>query len=109
MYPVWNPPKDIDPKRKKVKPYNVDHKNPLGVARITLNKFQIALHGTNSPRKLSKNVSHGCVRHSNKDIMKLYGLVNRGTVVYIVNNWQGKVLNQADFEPKKSKAKKAHA
>ncbi len=95
--PVWVPPVSIDKKQKKVKPFSEDHKNPLGAARIRLNKFQIALHGTNAPRNIRRSVSHGCIRHSNQDIMKLYSLVKPGTVVYIVNKWRGKVINEQDF------------
>lgn len=95
--PKWVPPKSIDPKQKPVEPYSKTKKNPLGVAKINLNKFEVALHGTNAPRQIRKNVSHGCIRHSNKDILKLYGMVKPGTVVYIVNQWRGKVLSQADF------------
>jgi lipoprotein-anchoring transpeptidase ErfK/SrfK len=97
MYPIWTPPKDVDPQQRSVAPYNQTHKNPLGVARISLNKFDIALHGTNAPRLIRESVSHGCVRHSNQDIIKVYGLVKPGTVVYIVNRWRGKVINQQDF------------
>lgn len=95
--PKWIPPKSIDPKQKPVPPYKQDKRNGLGVAKINLNKFEIVLHGTNAPNKIRKSVSHGCVRHSNTDIMKLYSLVKPGTVVYIVNQWNGKVLNQEDF------------
>jgi lipoprotein-anchoring transpeptidase ErfK/SrfK len=107
LNPKWIPTKSIDPEQKPVEPYIKDHRNGLGVAKINLNKFEIALHGTNSPTKIRKDVSHGCIRHSNADIMRLYGLVKRGTVVYIVRQWRGKVLNQQDFiKPAKSKSKK---
>jgi len=102
LNPKWIPPKTIDPKQKPVEPYIKDKRNGLGVAKINLNKFEIVLHGTNAPNKIRKDVSHGCVRHSNKDIMKLYGLVKPGTIVYIVNQWRGKVINQRDFGIKAS-------
>ncbi len=101
MYPVWVPPTSIDPKQKRVPPYNQTHKNPLGVAAIDLSKFDIELHGTNYPGAIRKSVSHGCIRHSNPDILKLYAIVNRGDRVYIVNKFRGKVLNQSDFISKK--------
>lgn len=104
LNPKWIPTKSIDPEQKPVEPYIKDHRNGLGVAKINLNKFDIALHGTNSPTKIRKDVSHGCIRHSNRDIMRLYALVKRGTVVYIVHHWRGKVINQQDFiKPAKSK------
>lgn len=95
--PWWVPPKSIDPKQKPVHPYNQTRKNPLGVAAIYLNKFEINLHGTNQQNLIRKSVSHGCIRHSNKDIMKLYNIVNKGDRVYIVNKFRGKVLNRSDF------------
>ncbi|HEY9772448.1 MAG TPA: L,D-transpeptidase [Planktothrix sp.] len=103
MYPKWIPPKTI--KHAPVAPYNQTHKNPLGVAAIYLNKFDIDLHGTNEPNLIRKSTSHGCVRHSNGDILKLYGMINRGDVVYIVNKFRGKVLDRADFSKHGSKTK----
>lgn len=95
--PTWVPPRSIDPKQKPVPPYNLTHRNPLGVASIYLNKFEINLHGTNQQNLIRKSVSHGCVRHSNKDIMKLYAMVKPGDRVYIVNKFRGKVINRSDF------------
>jgi lipoprotein-anchoring transpeptidase ErfK/SrfK len=96
-YPIWTPPKSIDPKQKPVPPFNQTHKNPLGVAAIYLNKFGILLHGTNEPQMIRKSASHGCIRHSNTDIQQLYGMIHTGDVVYIVNKFRGKVLNESDF------------
>jgi lipoprotein-anchoring transpeptidase ErfK/SrfK len=97
-WPSWIPPKSIDPKQKAVHPYNKDRKNPLGVARIGLDKFGIYLHGTNNPRSLRRNVSHGCVRHSNKDIMTIYKMVKPGTKVLIVKRFVGTTLTKEYFE-----------
>lgn len=96
-WPSWIPPKWADSRQKAVHPYNKDRKNPLGVAAITLNKWQIALHGTNNPGSIRKDASGGCIRHSNKDISMLYGMVQKGTPVYIVNRFRGTVLKQKDF------------
>lgn len=106
-FPEWIPPKTIDPKQKKVKPYNQDPKNPLGVAGIFLNKYELALHGTNEPNKIRKSVSHGCIRHSNSDISQLYGMVRPGTPVYIVRRFRGTVLNKTDFSPRKESKQSA--
>ena len=95
--PKWKPTKRIDKEQKEIQPYSKDKTNPLGVAKVTLNKFDILLHGTNAPGKIRQSVSHGCVRHSNNDMLKLYSLVKPGTVVYVVNKWRGKVINQEDF------------
>ncbi|MBU6453161.1 MAG: L,D-transpeptidase [Cyanobacteria bacterium REEB67] len=97
-YPCWLPPKDIDPKQKTIKPYNVDRKNPLGVARIGLNKWGINLHGTNQPGSIRKSISHGCIRHSNHDISQIYNMVEIGTPVIIADKFAGEELSQASFE-----------
>jgi lipoprotein-anchoring transpeptidase ErfK/SrfK len=97
-FPVWLPPKDIDPKQKAVKPYNVDHKNPLGVARIGLNKWGINLHGTNQPGKIRESISHGCIRHSNNDIMIIYNMVTIGTPVIIADQFVGTTFTKSSFD-----------
>jgi len=97
-WPSWLPPKTIDPKQKAVQPYNKDHKNPLGVARIGLNKWGINLHGTNQPGSIRQSVSHGCIRHSNADIMKIYNMVAIGTPVMIIDQFVGTELTKASFK-----------
>ncbi|MBL8932922.1 MAG: L,D-transpeptidase family protein [Archangium sp.] len=43
------------------------------------------LHGTSAPKQLGEDVSHGCVRHSNTDIVKLYDALSVGDGVAIVS------------------------
>ncbi|HEY9677829.1 MAG TPA: L,D-transpeptidase [Drouetiella sp.] len=107
QFPTWIPPKTIDKKQKPVPPYNQTHKNPLGVAAIYLNKDELALHGTNEPKAIRKSASHGCIRHSNSDISKLYGMVKRNTPVYIVRQFVGTVLNRNDFIKESAEDKKS--
>lgn len=42
------------------------------------------IHGTNNPSSIGKNVSHGCVRMYNKDVIELFNLVGVGTPVKII-------------------------
>lgn len=100
-WPSWIPPKTIDPKQKAIHPYNKERKNPLGVAALYLDREELMLHGTNNPKSIRKDVSHGCVRHSNSDISKLYGMVRPGTVVYITSRFNGQVVRQKDFGSRK--------
>lgn len=46
----------------------------------------IGIHGTNAPGKLGENVSHGCIRMSNDNIVALTKLVGLGTPVEIVKS-----------------------
>jgi len=98
--PVWHPPASIDPRRRPVPPYSKTHKNPLGVAWIGTNMDSIGLHGTNNPSSIGKSVSHGCVRHQNDDILKLYALVEPGTPIYLVKKMEGTKIRVSDFDAK---------
>jgi lipoprotein-anchoring transpeptidase ErfK/SrfK len=96
--PVWVPTKSIDPEQKPVKPYSQDKNNPLGVGRIRLDKFQVALHGTNAPKSIRTDASHGCIRHSNNDITKIMSMVERGDTVIITEKFVGTKLSKDMFE-----------
>jgi lipoprotein-anchoring transpeptidase ErfK/SrfK len=96
--PEWKPPVSIDAQQKKVESYSKDKHNPLGVAWLGLNQGCIGLHGTNDPAKIGRCASHGCVRHRNEDIKKLYGLVPVGTPVYIVAKYTGTRLQSDDLD-----------
>jgi len=97
-WPAWVPPKSIDSDQKPVHPYNKDRKNPLGVARIRLDKFGVALHGTNNPGSIRQDASHGCIRHSNKDITKIFSMVEKGDAVVITEKFVGTKISKDLFE-----------
>lgn len=42
------------------------------------------IHGTNNPSSIGKNVSNGCIRMHNKDVIELFPLVPVGTAVKII-------------------------
>lgn len=43
------------------------------------------LHGTNAPDKLGEDVSHGCIRHGNTDIVTLYDALQLKDAVAVVD------------------------
>lgn len=55
----------------------------LGAAAVYLGR-EIAIHGTDKPELLGQRVSHGCIRMSNQDVMRLFHNVQIGTPVYVV-------------------------
>jgi lipoprotein-anchoring transpeptidase ErfK/SrfK len=57
--------------------------NPVGVIWIALNKKGVGVHGSDSPDAIGRNVSHGCVRLANWDVVKLAGMVKSGVPVTI--------------------------
>jgi lipoprotein-anchoring transpeptidase ErfK/SrfK len=55
--------------------------NPVGVVWIDLSKEHYGLHGTPEPETIARAQSHGCVRLTNWDALRLAGLVKPGTRV----------------------------
>ncbi|HXG55219.1 MAG TPA: L,D-transpeptidase family protein [Vicinamibacterales bacterium] len=55
--------------------------NPVGLVWVDISKEHYGLHGTPEPSTVGKTASHGCVRLTNWDALKLAGLVKPGTKV----------------------------
>ncbi len=57
--------------------------NPLGTRWLGLSQKGYGIHGTNAPKSIGHAASHGCIRLRNRDIEKLFTLVNVGDTVKI--------------------------
>jgi lipoprotein-anchoring transpeptidase ErfK/SrfK len=57
--------------------------SPVGVIWIALNKRGIGLHGTNEPERIGQSASHGCIRLTNWDVVRLTQKVKAGVPVSI--------------------------
>jgi len=57
--------------------------NPLGARALYLGDTLYRIHGTNEPWKLGGNVSSGCIRMSNDDIIDLYNRTRIGATVIV--------------------------
>ena len=58
--------------------------NPVGVAWIDINRPHYGIHGTPEPGSVGHTSSHGCVRLTNWDVLKLAAMVGKGTRVEFV-------------------------
>ncbi|MBO0586670.1 L,D-transpeptidase [Sporosarcina sp. E16_8] len=56
---------------------------PFGAFWMGLSKRHYGIHGTNNPSSIGKNVSHGCIRMHNEDVLELASMIPIGTTVYI--------------------------
>lgn len=58
---------------------------PFGVRWLGLNapNGDYGIHGTNDPASIGRNVSNGCVRMYNRDVLEVSNLVPIGTMVTI--------------------------
>ncbi len=60
--------------------------NPLGVRALYLGSSSYRIHGTDAPWTIGQNVSKGCVRMYNEDVLDLYPRVPVGARVTVT--WQ---------------------
>jgi lipoprotein-anchoring transpeptidase ErfK/SrfK len=58
-------------------------RNPMGVAALTLDRGEVAIHGTSARMRASIGTaaSYGCIRMLNEDVSDLYSRVSVGTPV----------------------------
>jgi L,D-transpeptidase ErfK/SrfK len=84
--PTWTVPASIraeDPKLPSVVPPGPD--NPLGQYALTLGWPGYLIHGTNHPYSIGRPSSHGCMRLYPEDIEALFGMVEVGDVVTVID------------------------
>lgn len=57
--------------------------NPIGTRWLGLNRKGFGIHGTNAPASVGTSASHGCIRLRNRDMEKLFALLQVGDTVEI--------------------------
>ena len=85
--PAWSPPDSVKrdhPEIPDVIPGGSPH-NPMGVRAITLDRNEVAIHGTTVAMRPSVGTaaSYGCIRMYNEDVLDLYDRVSIGASVYM--------------------------
>ena len=71
---------DADPSHAKAR-IAAGPNNPVGLVWIQIDKEHFGLHGTPEPSRIGRTQSHGCVRMTNWDAVRLASLVEEGTPV----------------------------
>ncbi len=81
--PAWSPPDSVLRDNPRLPPVIAggSPSNPMGAAALTLDREEIAIHGTNRPNSIGTWASYGCIRMHNQDIVELYSRVRVGTPV----------------------------
>ena len=83
-WPDWTPTPDILRRFPNLPRHMVGGRdNPLGARALYLGDTLYRIHGTNEPWKLGGNVSSGCIRLSNDDIIDLYNRAGVGATVIV--------------------------
>ena len=88
-WPDWRPPAEmiqrVREKEGRILPVHMEGgpENPLGARAMYLGSTLYRIHGTNQPWTIGHNVSSGCIRMRNEDVVDLYERVKVGTTVVV--------------------------
>ncbi len=84
-WPDWTPPAEMLVRRPDL-PRHMEGgpQNPLGARAMYLGSSLYRIHGSNEPWTIGTNVSSGCIRMRNEDVIDLYGRVNVGARVIVI-------------------------
>jgi lipoprotein-anchoring transpeptidase ErfK/SrfK len=84
-WPAWTPPAEMLARRPDL-PRHMEGgpENPLGARAMYLGSSLYRIHGSNEPWTIGTNVSSGCFRMRNEDVIDLYGRVNVGAKVMVI-------------------------
>ena len=84
-WPDWTPPPEMLVRRPDL-PRHMEGgpANPLGARAMYLGSSLYRIHGSNEPWTIGTNVSSGCIRMRNEDVIDLYGRVNVGAKVVVI-------------------------
>ncbi|MCC2095266.1 MAG: L,D-transpeptidase [Hyphomicrobiales bacterium] len=83
-WPSWRPPSEMLKRRPDLPRFmEGGPSNPLGARALYLGSSLYRIHGTNEPNTIGTNVSSGCIRMLNKDVIDLYGRVRVGAKVIV--------------------------
>jgi lipoprotein-anchoring transpeptidase ErfK/SrfK len=84
-WPAWTPPPEMLTRRPDL-PRHMEGgpQNPLGARAMYLGSSLYRIHGSNEPWTIGTNVSSGCIRMRNEDVIDLYGRVSVGARVIVI-------------------------
>jgi lipoprotein-anchoring transpeptidase ErfK/SrfK len=84
-WPDWYPPAEMLKRQPYLPRMSAGGPgNPLGARAMYIAGTQYRIHGTNSPSTIGKQVSSGCIRLTNEDVIDLYNRVRIGAKVIVL-------------------------
>ena len=84
-WPGWTPPAEMRQRKPDLPNYMPGGKNnPLGARALYIGATLYRIHGTNEPWTIGGDVSSGCIRMINDDVMDLYERVKIGAKVIVL-------------------------
>jgi lipoprotein-anchoring transpeptidase ErfK/SrfK len=84
-WPSWTPPAEMLKRRPDLPRFmEGGPENPLGARAMYLGSTLYRIHGSNEPWTIGTQVSSGCIRMRNEDVIDLYNRVKVGTRVLVI-------------------------
>jgi len=84
-WPTWTPPEEMLQRQPYLPHFMAGGpNNPLGARALYLGSTLYRIHGSNEPWTIGHNVSSGCIRLTNQDVIDLYGRVQVGAKVVVM-------------------------
>jgi lipoprotein-anchoring transpeptidase ErfK/SrfK len=84
-WPDWVPPDEMLQRQPYLPHFMAGGpNNPLGARALYLGSTLYRIHGSNEPWTIGQNVSSGCIRMRNQDVIDLYARVKVGTKVVVL-------------------------
>ena len=84
-WPDWHPPAEMIERQPYLPRFTAGGPgNPLGARAMYIGNTMYRIHGTNDPTTIGQNVSSGCIRLTNEDVIDLYDRVQPGAKVIVL-------------------------
>jgi len=84
-WPDWTPPSEMIGRQPYLPRFLAGGPgSPLGARAMYLNGSLYRIHGTNAPSTIGQQVSSGCIRLVDEDVIDLYNRVHIGTKVVVL-------------------------
>jgi lipoprotein-anchoring transpeptidase ErfK/SrfK len=83
-WPSWTPPEEILRRQPNLPRFmEGGPQNPMGARALYLGDTLYRIHGTNEPWMIGEEVSSGCIRMTNDDVIDLYNRTRIGATVIV--------------------------
>ncbi|WP_185983743.1 L,D-transpeptidase [Aureimonas mangrovi] len=101
-WPRWTPPDSMVARQPELEPYSIANggmapsaTNPLGARAHYIHQGNVdtlyRVHGTHQPWSIGREVSSGCIRLLNHDVIHLHANVRDGSPIVVMHEGQGAI------------------
>ena len=99
-WPDWYPPAEMVARQPYLPRMTAGGPgNPLGARAMYIGGTEYRIHGTNNPATIGHQVSSGCIRLTNEDVIDLYSRVQVGAKVVVLPQRAHPDANVAAYAP----------